>query len=437
MDNSFISRNNIDNIYDNINAYFVKNHNYNLDNFSRFKKIVKKISRTIFNSINNNDNYKDMVINEFNELVLVQSKEFLIKEMNNRPIDSNNIQPMNSNLIENKKIRKKKNKTKKKKPSLETIHEEPEHSKYELDTSFLQSFDNFNDHVIQANKKIKDNFNEIISQNKQNFSNQFVDRSLEVPDNKIMFERKLEENLSESTESLFDDYTNTNVKEILDSVVLNQKDHSNGNEFDGVTVGNQLLIDDGNSNIGIYQNSSKRTERINKKIVTIDSGTGNLNTVTNLGVNNWFKFRVDLQDTLIIDSLCNVYLKSFTIIGATSMANATYFVIDIDEFNISNFSNNTNMRNKITIANTLAAAGNFTVNYGESGPFVTTINPSNLNDLTITLTNQDNANVDGGVNNTFAVQVPNPNINRVIFELVFKTREQIDESIHEKSIYDK
>ena len=166
---------------------------------------------------------------------------------------------------------KEKNKTKKKKPSLETIHEEPEHSKYELDTSFLQSFDNFNDHVIQANKKIKDNFNEIISQNKQNFSNQFVDRSLEVPDNKIIFERKLEENLSESTESLFDDYTNTNVKEILDSVVLNQKDHSNDNEFDGVTVGNQLLIDDGNSNIGIYQNSSKRTERINRKIITIDA----------------------------------------------------------------------------------------------------------------------------------------------------------------------
>ena len=71
------------------------------------------------------------------------------------------------------------------------------HSKYELDTSFLQSFDNFNDHVIQANKKIKDNFNEIISQNKQNFSNQFVDRSLEA-NNKIMFERNLEENLSES-----------------------------------------------------------------------------------------------------------------------------------------------------------------------------------------------------------------------------------------------
>ena len=58
---------------------------------------------------------------------------------------------------------------------------------------------------------------------------------------------------------------------------------------------------------------------------------------------------VDLQDTLIIDSLCNVYLKSFTIIGATSMANATYFVTDIDEFNISNFSNNTNMKTKLLL----------------------------------------------------------------------------------------
>ena len=40
--------------------------------------------------------------------MLVQSKEFLIKEMNIEPIDSNNIQPMNSNLIENKKIERKK-----------------------------------------------------------------------------------------------------------------------------------------------------------------------------------------------------------------------------------------------------------------------------------------------------------------------------------------
>ena len=96
MDNSFISLNNIDNIYDNINAYFVKNHNYNLDNFSRFRKIVKKISRTIFHSVNNNDMYKNMVVNDFNELVLNQSKDFLIKEMNSKPVNSNSIQPMNS-----------------------------------------------------------------------------------------------------------------------------------------------------------------------------------------------------------------------------------------------------------------------------------------------------------------------------------------------------
>ena len=38
MDNSFISRNNIDNIYDNINAYFVKNHNYNLITFQDLRK---------------------------------------------------------------------------------------------------------------------------------------------------------------------------------------------------------------------------------------------------------------------------------------------------------------------------------------------------------------------------------------------------------------
>ena len=163
-----------------------------------------------------------------------------------------------------------------------------------------------------------------------------------------------------------------------------------------------------------------------------------MSTITNTGntSNFWHKFRVNLEDIINIDSLCEVYLRSFTMIGATVVENCSYFVLGIEEFNIRNFSNNSGMRNKLTILNTNETASNtaiFNVNYGSEDNYVTTINPSTLSYLNITLTNQDNKSVDDGANETFT-QVTNTT-NRVIFELEFKTHIEIDETIYEKSIY--
>ena len=111
MDNSFISKENINNIYDNINVYFVKNHNYNLDDYDKYKKIVKKISKTIFNSIKNNNSYKNILANDFNDLVLNKSIEFLKKDLESKYTkQSVNVKSSNSNLIESVKIGEKKKK---------------------------------------------------------------------------------------------------------------------------------------------------------------------------------------------------------------------------------------------------------------------------------------------------------------------------------------
>ena len=84
MDNSFISKENIENIYEYINAYFVKNHNYNLDNYVKYRKIIKKLTKTIFNSINNNEVYKNILVNEFNDIVLNKSIDFLNNDINKK-----------------------------------------------------------------------------------------------------------------------------------------------------------------------------------------------------------------------------------------------------------------------------------------------------------------------------------------------------------------
>ena len=77
MDNSFISKDNIDNIYENINVHFVKNYNYNLDSYDNYKKIIKKLTKTIFNNIKNNSTYINIPPNEFHDIVLSNSVTFL------------------------------------------------------------------------------------------------------------------------------------------------------------------------------------------------------------------------------------------------------------------------------------------------------------------------------------------------------------------------
>ena len=551
MDNSFISKDNIENIYDNINVYFVKKHNYNLNSYEKYKKIIKKLAKTIFNSIKVNDNYKNIVVNDFNDIVLNKSIDFLLKDINTKNRKNNvnvNVKSSNSGLIEsivldNVEEPKKKKKSKKVKFNNNITsdlfnsfnqNDEPILSNQDQ-TDFVNQIDTFNDQVKAANKKIKDNFQQIVSQSQDNFKSpepifdtkptNTTTTSDKNNSDKLAFEKILENKidkntLTESTGSLYDDYSNSNVQDMLTSIIFKQKDNSKSNELESYEgeeylpnlikpVGEEAPIQP-----LIYQNTGSGSERIDKKVITIDSGSTNnplSTTVTNLGTNNWYRFKIDLQDTVKIDKLCDVYLRNITVIGLTNNANCPYLVIDIDEFNIRNYSNNPNMRNKIAIINTTTFSvdpivkqidgGNdddenssitlvnttnltagmsisgpatippntfiqstdtttltmtndatgtinngtnitfhtlspsFNVNYGSEDNYVTTINPEKLTNLTISVTNQDNKSVDDApsTNNTF-ISESNP-LNRIIFELEFRSRGERDDLIYEKNMY--
>ena len=549
MDNSFISKDNIENIYDNINVYFVKKHNYNLNSYEKYKKIIKKLAKTIFNSIKVNENYKNIVVNDFNDIVLNKSIDFLLKDINTKNRKNNvnvNVKSSNSGLIEsivldNVEEPKKKKKSKKVKFNNNITsdlfnsfnqNDEPILSNHDQ-TDFVNQFDTFNDQVKAANKKIKDNFQQIVSQSQDNFKSPepiFDTKPTTTnttPDknnsDKLAFEKILENKidkntLTESTGSLYDDYSNSNVQDMLTSIIFKQKDNSKSNELESYEgeeylpnlikpVGEEAPIQP-----LIYQNTGSGSERIDKKVITIDSGSTNnplSTTVTNLGTNNWYRFKIDLQDTVKIDKLCDVYLRNITVMGLTNSINCSYLVLDIDEFNIRNYSNNPNMRNKIAIINTTTTsvdpivikiddtnddgdisinldnttnltAGmsisdtniptntfiesitngtslvmsnapttnlannrditftpftSFNVNYGSEDNYVTTINPEKITNLTISVTNQDNKSVDDAVpaNNTFTSE-SNP-LNRIIFELEFRSRGERDDLIYEKNMY--
>ena len=79
-------------------------------------------------------------------------------------------------------------------------------------------------------------------------------------------------------------------------------------------------------------------------------------------------------------------------------------------------------------------AANFSHNdINKKDNYVTTINPEKITNLTISVTNQDSSSVDDGANNTF-ISSTNP-LNRIIFELEFKSRGERDDLIYEKNIY--
>ena len=47
-------------------------------------------------------------------------------------------------------------------------------------------------------------------------------------------------------------------------------------------------------------------------------------------------------------------MRNISVVGISDNINCNYFVLDIDEFNIINYSNNPNLRNKIAINNTIS-----------------------------------------------------------------------------------
>ena len=332
MDNSFISKENIENIYEYINAHFVKNHNYNLNSYKNYRKIIKKLSKTIFNSIKDNEVYQNILVNDFNDIVLKNSSDFLLNDIKTKRISQNiNVKSSNSGLIEStlldnnlafdidepKQTKKKSNKRRKKKsnPEPSNISSSLNNKTITINNNqeFLNDFDNFNSQLKVANKKIKDNFKKIINSGDNNFmpvsipnnSEKCKEKEISLNSNKLAFEKILEEkleenNLADPTTSAYDSYTNSDVSDMLTSIIFKQKDNSTSNQLDSYEgeeylpniikpVGEQAPIQP-----LIYQNTGQGTERIDKKIITIDSGTGDtggnlsLDTVTNNGTTNNF-----------------------------------------------------------------------------------------------------------------------------------------------------
>ena len=529
MDSTFLSKENLDNIYDYLNAKVVSKYNINLDTNEKYRKIIKKLSKTIYKTLNSQ--IKNMSINEFNELVVYKSLPFIktnldkckqniindVKSNNsgqfNKSINYSNINNSEINIDLNKSVKlisedENKNKNKNKKTKTKTNSKKPTKQTHinEYD-SYLKDALEFESVVKQSNNRIKNNFKDLIKNNEGNFIKQcegedvdkFVMNRCIAKDNvkekglsKSAFEEIVEKktlndsnnnssnnnisnnnyptssistnnvtepiNNSSFSDDLVDYYDNheLNQKKLFTEILVNQKDFSKNNKiesYEGETYLPNLI-----SNYGeeapiqplLYQNTKSGSEIINNYSIIIDTGnvaggsyadadnepatsydltTETFNSVVTLsGLFPWQKFKVDLEDQFQMSKITDVYLKSFSLIGPTTMDKCLFFVLSIEEFNLRSYSNNPHLKSKIIIQNTTSGTPTvdtvFTKSYSKHSNYLTTITPSNFTTLNFELTNENNKGSDDGDNKTFLDRSSKKN--RVIFELDFVTRKLKD-----------
>ena len=465
MDINFISRQNIDAIYDIINTDIVKNHNYNLDNEDKYKKIIKKYTKTIYSSLKNNKKYENILIQDFNNIVQNKSLPFIVIDLNDKVVknivkSSNTEAQDNYPSCDNKNTFVKKSRKKPKKSTeIENVNvfdtfsfNEINENKNDNDNNnnektfadFLKNNNSFNSHIKDANKKIKENLNKILSVKSpvnNNNNNNNINKLETIIENKIGSNDDLDvlnnnNNLRDpSAFAVYDD--DLSIKQTISNFYINQKDHSESNKVE--TYEDEKYLPGLIKNIGeeapiqplLYQNSNQGNERITKQVIIIDSGakpgqTNAISSVTNIGTKTWYKFRVTLEEPLKIDKLCDVYLRNICIHGADDVNQLLYFVIDIDEINIINNSNNAFLKDKICVLNTVPAKDNDVVTnvlsrgFPTESFYIASVNPDKFSSFTITLTNENNEHADTNDNKTFSVA--NEPTNRIMFELEFKNR---------------
>lgn len=518
MDNSFLSPQNIDNIYEYINADMVKNHNINLDNDSKNKKIVKKLTKTVFEKLNNDlnqsGNNKSIGVNTFNDMVAKKCVPFLL---NKTAVQDT------SSKIEKRKQRRysiKKNQGIKNfdlnigETNLKFGSELSPRKTYKKQNNtgyqaFINDADDFDALVKESNRQINDSFKAYSEKksvfnshdsindscNNNEISSDFIVDRCAIKDdivnskidksafNDIFSNARLNEDETPQPDpgspSGYDNYNQLNVRELLSQVLVNQKDHSN-NEIE--TYDGELYLPNLIREVGeeapiqplLYQNTKQGDERISVKQILIDTGDygesgvatyssatngkldltaqGTPTAVTNLGTNRWYKYRVNLQQTFKVEKLTDIYVKSFTLIGATTNENCSFFVLNIEELNIIKPSNNkftkdrlifrnTNLSksfrqhdsNSLTSLNTNKDVVSHT--YQHKSYYVATINPSTLYNLTFELTNENNLHADSSSADDNTFKNADEGTNRLIIELEFHPKPKQNDIIFDRTPY--
>ena len=154
-----------------------------------------------------------------------------------------------------------------------------------------------------------------------------------------------------------------------------------------------------------YESSKNK----HKKSIIIDTGNKNNNLVQNIGLKTWYKFNVKLDEYFIINEKCDIFLENITIQGISNDQN---IFIDIEEFIINTTSNSKQLINLINIPN-ISNNGLLSLNCHK---YIGYIQNKTLEDLTISIFNQDKKSIEDGDGYVFNKDI---DTNRIILEFSF------------------
>lgn len=163
------------------------------------------------------------------------------------------------------------------------------------------------------------------------------------------------------------------------------------------------------SNDAMYHNTRTTNVRQIKQTLLVDVVASTMTDTTT-------KFNIELHEPLIIDSLSDIYLDSFTTFKAynnrnpfstalpaaqSSQPNSLIFFLEIDQFNIKTSSNDALLWNKIIIPNESTSVTNIGtyVHKSKKMNYICSINPTILKNITGSLMNQESTTIMNDVTN--------------------------------------
>lgn len=395
--NPFLKKDNIKNIYNQINNKVQSRVSLNIDTDKKYKKIVKQLALRIINS---NDNYKKTII-DLNKIAISKISDYIVNSINKNHNENGslnvsnkqqNITPMNNDNygilsyndeptmsiddLYNNTILTNGMDSINDTTDLDFKNKLEEIEKARGYDNFIKNSNDFRKELKNAENLQKNTLKKLHSKRTNNEFLQNLDTYENIEDDKLLV-KKSNNNEDEEEEDLDSIYKNDNTinnnlnkpnefyfksndtENLLKTITLKQRDFSKDNQIDDYDPNvnlKDLMPAVGENAIfqpRLYENTQRGTERILNKILLIDTGSGNHvnNNITNLGTNKWYKFRVDFDDTIILNKLTDVYLESFSIYGQTPSENCMFFTLDIEEFNIQTYSNNNYLRNKFSFPN--------------------------------------------------------------------------------------
>lgn len=394
----FLSKQNLEHIYDYLKRD-LESINIDLDSDKKYMKAVKKMMRSIDNQAS--ESGKQMSMDNMNVFAVSKIKPFLVEMFNKlssgKKKSANAFEPeglsMNimgydinqsdaegssvdeldamfkSTITDSKEI------TEEKLMSNEDFQKrlnEAQNSRGYAD--YVQSSSDFRGQIDKANQQSSNDYMKNIQKKQNQSKNDFYTSLYENSANpltdttvndqseykdalKLGLRKDAYQSIPDvSSQSLLVD----NQNDILKNIVVRNQDHSKDNQIEPVDgkTGLENPLEIGENALYqpiLYENTQTGRERVNKIVLNIDSGTSaNFTTynVTNEGTNYWSQYRVNIDDQLNVDKLCEVFIESMTIVGQTVPDLCQYFAINIEEFNITSSSNNPHMRDKIIVPNT-------------------------------------------------------------------------------------